>query len=161
MGVTPDSFESNSDNYSAALVNSYNMQRSIVGSAPVRLNSILNDIRFIAQADLFDSEIDTAKELLKSGFLRASGAVAGVVLDKHLKELCIKYEIRFKKRKPMIGDYNDALLKAERIENTTFRRIQHFADLRALCVHDKDREPTKEEIDELIRGVDAIVKTVF
>ena len=33
--------------------------------------------------------------------------------------------------------------------------------MRNLAGHDRERQPTDTEIDELIRGVDKIVKTVF
>ena len=42
------------------------------------------DIRQLVQADLFDSELDAADELGKKKFTRAAGALAGVVLERHL-----------------------------------------------------------------------------
>lgn len=39
--------------------------------------------------------------------------------------------------------------------------IQHLGDIRNLCDHNKDREPTKEEVEELINGIDQIIKTNF
>lgn len=55
-------------------------QQAILNAVSSRFESSLFDIRQLVQADLFDSELAAAQELLKIGFIRASGAVAGVVL---------------------------------------------------------------------------------
>ena len=49
-------------------------QISILQAAKTRFTSRLYDIRQIVQADLFDSELDAARELVKKGFLRGGGA---------------------------------------------------------------------------------------
>lgn len=61
----------------------------------------------------------------------------------------------------MISDLNDTLKNAGVIEVATWRFIQHLADLRNLCDHKKDRDPTAQEITELIDGVAKISKTVY
>lgn len=139
----------------------FQTQLYVLESAKARFKSSLFDIKKLLQADLFDSEIDVAKELLKNGFIRAAGAIAGVVLEKHLNQVCEDHSISLKKKKPTINDYNDTLKNASIIEIPTWRSIQHLADLRNLCDHDKKREPKKEEIDDLITGVNKIVKTIF
>ena len=63
-------------------------QYAILDAARKRLDSSLYDIRYMVQADLFDSELDAAKQLLKFGHFRAAGAVSGVVLEKHLQGIC-------------------------------------------------------------------------
>jgi hypothetical protein len=136
-------------------------QLEIVKSAEARFNSSLFDIHQLIQADLFDHELDTARELLKKGFLRAAGAVAGVVLESHLGEVCRNHKVKVTKKNPSLGDLYDLLKKEEVIEVTTWRFIQHLADLRNLCDHNKDQEPTTEDVSELIKGVDKIAKTVF
>jgi hypothetical protein len=42
-----------------------------------------------------------------------------------------------------------------------WRFIQHLADITNLCDHNKEREPTEEEVQELIEGVSKVVKTTF
>jgi len=59
----------------------------MVKSIRKRFDSTLFDIRQLAQADMFDSELESAAELAKKRFHRAAGAVAGVVLEKHLKQV--------------------------------------------------------------------------
>lgn len=118
------------------------------------------DIETVLQADIFDSEIESAKHLLKMGFLRASGAVSGVVLEKHFSNVCTNRNISISKKNPTIADYNDAL-KDKAYDTLEWRRVQRLGDIRNLCDHNKDREPTKEEVEELILGTDRVIKTVF
>ncbi len=84
-------------------------QNSILQSAKRRFESTLFDLKEVLQADLFDSELEAAKELLKKGFMRGSGAIAGVVLEKHLRHICENHEVKSKKINPSISDYNQLL----------------------------------------------------
>lgn len=118
------------------------------------------DIQTTLQADIFDSELDSAKHLLKVGFLRPAGAICGVVIEKHLSKVCENRGISLKKKHPAIIDYNDAL-KDVAYDVVEWRRIQRLADIRNLCDHNKDREPTKDEVEELISGTEKLIKTVF
>jgi hypothetical protein len=136
-------------------------QVAILETVLARFDSSLLDIRSIVQADLFDSEIDAARELLKSGFLRASGVIAGVVLERHLSEVCANHKVSIHKKNPTIADFNDGMKNADVIDVPTWRSIQHLGDLRNLCGHNKEREPRKEEVAELIDGVDKLTKSLF
>ena len=144
-----------------AAIPKFRQQLNIVKSIKKRFESSLFDIQQIVRADLFDSEIDEARELLKNGFLRAAGAIAGVVLEKHLEQVCFNHNIKIRKRNPHISDYNDMLKKEDILDVPTWRFIQRLGDIRNLCVHKKDREPTKEEVDELLKGVEKVTKTLF
>lgn len=136
-------------------------QINILKSTEKRFESKLFDILHILQADMFDNELSQARELLKSQYIRASGAIVGVVLEQHLKQVCKDNSITIKKKNPSINDYNEKLKEHSVIEIPNWRFIQHLADLRNLCDHSKDKEPIKEEIEGLIDGVDKICKTVF
>jgi len=57
--------------------------------------------------------------------------------------------------------YNDALKNSNVIDTPTWRFVQRLGDLRNLCDHNRDREPTKKEVNELIEGIGKITKTVF
>ena len=119
------------------------------------------DIKQLVQADLFDSELEAAEELNKNGFIRGAGAVAGVVIEKHLEEVCNNHEVKTKKKNPTINDLNQNLKDSDIIDTKTWRFIQRLADLRNLCDHNKKKAPTKEDVDELISGVSKISKTIF
>jgi hypothetical protein len=139
----------------------FQQQLYMVKAMAARFESSLFDIRQIVQADLFDSELDAARELLKRGFVRAAGAVAGVVLERHLKQVVSNHNIVTRKATPTIGDLNDLLKRSDVIDVPEWRRIQRLADLRNLCDHEKHREPTKEEAGDLIDGTDKVLKTLF
>lgn len=139
----------------------FNTQLSILRAVHTRFDSSLYDIRQLVQADLFDSELDVSRELLKSGFLRAAGAVAGVVIEKHLAQVAINHAVTTRKTHPTISDFND-LLKGEGVLDVPgWRNIQRLGDLRNLCDHNKHREPTHDEVEELINGTDKLTKTLF
>ena len=114
----------------------------------------------IVQADLFDNELDAAQELNRKGFVRGAGAIAGVVLEKHLGHVFSKHGLKTRKKVPSINDYNQLLKDNSVIDTATWRFIQHLGDLRNLCNHIKDREPTIEEVNDLIEGVSKITKTL-
>ena len=122
-----------------------------------KFDSRIYDIQTTLQADIFDSEIESAKHLLKRGFLRAAGAICGVLIEKHLAFVCKNRSIVIKKKNPAIADYNDAL-KDNIYDNIEWREIQKLGDIRNLCDHSKDREPTKDEVEELIAGTDKLLK---
>lgn len=139
----------------------FQQQMKILKSAERKFESSLFEIKQLLQADLFDSEIDTARELLKNGYIRAAGAIAGVVLEKHLQQVSISHNLKIKAKNPSISDYNDTLKEAQVLDVPTWRFVQHLADLRNLCDHKKQREPKPQEIEDLISGVDKVSKTVF
>jgi hypothetical protein len=135
-------------------------QIGILLSIVVRLDSVLADITGVLQADLFDSELEAAEELLKNGYLRPAGVVAGVTLEGHLATVCDNHGIKITKKNPTIGDYNDAL-KDVVLDVPQWRFIQRLGDLRNKCAHKQPDEPTKEDAKDLIEGVKKIIKTVF
>ena len=136
-------------------------QLNILKSVKRRFESSLFDIEQVVQADLLDSELDAAKELNKKGFSRGAGAIVGVVLEKHLSQVCKNHNITVRKKHPAINDYNELLKQAEIIQIKDWRFIQRLADLRNLCDHNKDAEPTREEVEELINGAAKISKTIY
>lgn len=144
-----------------AAYSQFDQQLNILKSIERRFESSLYDIRQLVQADLFDKELGAAKELNKNNFFRGAGAIAGVVLEKHLAQVLINHNIKISKKTPSISDLNDSLKSSEVYDTPVWRKIQHLGDIRNLCDHNKEREPKKEEVDELILGVDAIIKTVY
>lgn len=138
----------------------FRQQLAILKAVQARFESSLFDIRQLVQADLFDSELDTAEELAKNRFVRAAGAVAGVVLEKHLSQVCDNHALRITKKSPTISTLNDALKEGAVIEVASWRFIQHLGDIRNLCDHAK-AEPTKEQVEDLISGVKKVTKTLF
>lgn len=139
----------------------FHTQLEILESVQSRFESSLHDIAQLVRADLFDSELDSARELAKNGFLRGAGAIGGVVLEKHLGQVCQNHKVASRKQHPTISDFNDLLKNASVIDVPVWRQIQRLGDIRNLCDHNKHREPTKDEVTELIDGVEKTCKTLF
>lgn len=113
----------------------------------------VENIETIIQAHLFDGQLGIASEMSRKGHLRAAGAIIGVVFEAHLKHFTANKSVNIGKKTPTISDFNDALKAAEVIDTPVWRHIQRLGDIRNLCVHSKERDPTKDEIDDLLIGV--------
>lgn len=135
-------------------------QRAILAAAQRKFESSLFDIKEIVQSDIYDSELASARDLAKKGFARGGGTVAGVVLENHLSHVCSVHNLKTGKKSPTLADYNDLLKNNDIIDTSKWRFIQHLGDLRNLCSHKKDREPTIDDVLELVEGVEKTIKTV-
>jgi len=136
-------------------------QINILASARDRLDSILADIEGSLEATLLDDELESANELLKAKHVRSAGVVAGIALERHLKTVAGNHEVGVGRKKPQIGNLNDALKEAKVFDNPRWREVQRLGDIRNLCAHDGEREPKTEEVRELIESTERIIKTVF
>ena len=145
----------------SAAIPQFEQQLSILESARKRFSSSLFDLKQLVQADLLDSELDAARVLEKHKFFRAAGAIMGVVIEKHLLQVAQNHNLSITKKSPTISDLNDLLKNNEVIEVPQWRAIQYLGDLRNLCDHNKSKEPTKSEIDDLITGAEKLTKTLF
>jgi hypothetical protein len=138
----------------------FRQQVAILKAAKARFESSLFEMRQLVQADLFDSEIEAARELLKNKFLRAAGVVAGVVLEKHLRQVCKDHALKIAKKNPGVGDLNEFLKANGVVDIPQWRHISLLADIRNLCCHNKEKEPTAEQVGDLIDGAEKVLKTV-
>ena len=145
----------------SAAIPQFLQQLAIVRSVAARFESSLFEIRQLLQADMFDSEVGAAQELAKSGFGRAAGALAGVVLERHLSQICDGHSVNVAKKNPTISVLNDALKQASVIDVPQWRFIQHLGDIRNLCDHSSNSEPTVDQVNDLMLGVSKVTKTVF
>jgi len=136
-------------------------QVAIVKSSRERFESSLFDIRQLVQADVFGSELEAAEELLKKKFTRAAGAVAGVVLERHLKQVCQNRGLKLAKRAPGLSDLNEALKSSNTIDQVQWRFVQHLADIRNLCDHSNPQEPKSDHVGDLISGTRKVMGTIL
>ncbi len=135
-------------------------QTDIIRSLSSRIESVLADLKGHLFAEIQDEELNEAQKLIAIN-LRAAGAVAGVVLERHLQRAANNHSIKITKKNPTISDLNDPLKNEGVYDTPLWRKIHLLADIRNICSHNKHREPTKEEIEELIEGTNSIIKTVF
>ena len=135
-------------------------QVSIVAAAIHLAPSVLRDIKAILRAELFDSDLDAARALLKAQHLRSAGVVCGVILEAHLKGCCAVHLIKITKKSPGISDLNDLLKEAGVYDVPMWRLVQRLADIRNLCGHKKERDPKPDEVEDLISGTNKVIKEV-
>jgi len=135
-------------------------QVQIIAALSSRIDSVLQDVTGHLFAELQDSELQAASKLQKVS-LRAAGSLAGVVLERHLQRVANNHSSAPKKKNPTIADLNDPLKQAGVYDVPTWRKIQLLGDIRNICSHQKSKGPTSEQVEELISGVNAIIKSVF
>jgi hypothetical protein len=135
-------------------------QITILGSLNERVDSVLANIEGELYAELQDSEIIVARQLMKVS-PRAAGALMGVVIEGHLQKIASAHGVKVAKKNPTIADLNDPLKAAGILDTPAWRKVSFLADLRNLCSHKKDAEPTKEQVEELIAGAEWVTKNVF
>ena len=144
----------------SAAIPEFRQQLHLVEAAKDALESKLMDLTAILQADLFDTEVESARALAKAGHLRAARMICGVVIEKHLRHVCNVHNITVRRRNPVISDFNEILKKKNVITVPQWRNLQRLSDNRNLCDHAKEREPTKNEVEDLISETDKVLKSI-
>ena len=109
----------------------------------------LSSIRMLIQAEVFDSELEQANELLSSGYSAAAAVIAGVVLETALRELCDKEGISHGNLNKM----NTDLAKAGIYNKLMQKRLTALADVRNSAAHGKSGEFTGQDVTDMIRDV--------
>lgn len=145
----------------SVLSSKFQQQLHIFSSLKTRAESAISDIYGIIQADLFDTELQAAEQMLSRKHARAAGALGGVTLERHLASVCRSRDIKFRKKSIGIADYNNALKDGGAIDLATWRYIQFLADVRNSCVHMRGEEPEHDQVKRMIDGVKEIIKQVF
>ena len=145
---------------SARLVTSlFRQQLAIVKAASQRFESSLYNLKQLVQADLFDSELEAAETLIERGFHRAAGVIAGVVMEKHLAQVCKNHALKFPQR-PTIKDFNKILKENNVIEDHESRFIEYLRPMRNYCSHHSAEKVVEKCAPDLVEGVKKLVKTL-
>ena len=145
--------------YNVIALKVYN-QLQILQSLETRIDSVFSDIQGSLLSELQDKELETTEELLKVN-VRAAGSLAGVILENHLQKVMQNHHITIKKKNPTISDMNGLLKSNEVYDLPTWKKVEYLGSIRNLCSHKKEREPKKEEVGDLISGVNKVIKEVF
>ncbi len=139
-------------------IDSFKHQASILNALPLYLEHRLSDMELTIASTLMGDELLEAEYLLKKGFIRAAGALAGVVLERHLKMRCDKNEPKLKYPKnAAISKLSDIMKDNNLLDIPEWRKIQYLGDIRNKCDHDKKVEPKKEEVADLISKVKEMI----
>ncbi|MFO1005276.1 MAG: hypothetical protein U0929_04900 [Planctomycetaceae bacterium] len=113
----------------------------------------LESTKSLIQAEVFDSELEQARELLNNGYCSAAAVIAGVVLETTLRELCDRNGISYGKLDKMNAD----LAKLGIFNKLVQKRITTLADIRNSAAHGNAGEFSKSDVDDMIRDVERFV----
>jgi len=142
-GEKPHGFESN--------LSLFKRLKSIFNAAKDDFEGgYLVSIKSLVQAELFDSELEQAKELLSSGYRLAAAVIAGIVLETALRDLCDRNNLAHSKLDKMNAD----LAKIGFYNKLQQKRITALADIRNSAAHGKPEEFTQEDIELMISDIE-------
>jgi len=110
----------------------------------------LTSVRNLVHAELAESELEQASELLKAGYFSAAAVVAGVVLETALRTLCDRHEISHGKLDRMNAD----LAKAGQYNKLLQKRITALADIRNSAAHGKTDEFQSADVESMINEIE-------
>lgn len=113
-------------------------------------NGYLTSLKNLIQADVFDSELEQAQELLSSGYKLAAAVIAGVVLETTLRDICYQNALTIGKLDKMNSD----LVKAGVYNKLQQKRITALADIRNSAAHGKPEEFTDSDVAMMIRDIE-------
>lgn len=132
--------------------------KSVVGSIAAYMRARLYDVELVVAQAYIRDELSEAGVLLKGGFVRAAGAVAGVLIERHLKLLCDRHQPSIKYAKTAtISTLNDVLRDNSVYDVAQWRKVQWMGDVRNNCDHVRVSEPRKQDVEDLIQEVKKFV----
>jgi hypothetical protein len=159
-GVMPNtSCYSDFDAKGETIKNIYN-QFTILNAIFERFDTVLYDVQSELLNELQELELKNAKSLLKIN-IRASGVIAGVILENHLAKVVENHDLKIPKKNSTLSDFNECLKNQNIYNTTTWKKILYLGDLRNICAHKKDKDPTVDQVEELLEGVNWAMKNIY
>ena len=113
----------------------------------------LNWLKLLVQAEVFDSELEQASELLSSGYVPAAAVTAGVVLEAGLREMCVDNALPIGKLDKMNAD----LAKADVYNKLVQKQITALADIRNSAAHGHYDRFSETDVANMINEVQRIL----
>jgi hypothetical protein len=110
-------------------------------------------IRNLIQAEVFDTELEQAKELLAAGYHQAAAIIAGVVLETSLRQHCDQEQIEPGKLDRMNAD----LAKAGKYNSIMQKRITSLAAIRNAAAHGDLQAFSRSDVAAMINEVERLV----
>ena len=130
----------------------------LIGSIPSYMEGRLYDLELGLAQEFTRDQLLEAEVLLKARHVRAAGAIAGVLLERHLKLLCDRSQPPIKyASKAMISNLNELLWKARVYEQKEWRLVQWMGDVRNECDHANATEPEPKAVQKLIHDIKEFV----
>ncbi|MDD9158406.1 hypothetical protein PVK64_19765 [Aliivibrio sp. S4TY2] len=113
----------------------------------------LNSLKQLVQAEVFESELEQAEELLSSGYKLASAVIAGVVLETALRDICTDNEIPHGSLNVM----NAQLAKQGIYSKLQQKQVTAIADIRNSAAHGKPEQFSEQDVKNMIRDIEAFL----
>ena len=110
--------------------------------------------RGLIQAEVFDSFLEQASELLNSGYKDPACVVAGVAIETALKELCTRNGIITNSK---LDKMNTDLCKAGVYNMGMQKQITVWAERRNKAAHGEWKNYNAEDVADMIRGANRLV----
>jgi hypothetical protein len=142
--------ESQHSMYSSNLDDLRRMRAVLLAAQEDYDGGYLVKVQTMVQAQLFDSELDQASELLRNGFGTAAAVIAGAVLETSLRELCTRNSLQPEGMNGM----NVALAKKSVYNATVAKRVTWLAGVRNSAAHGKPTEFTDADVKSMIDEVE-------
>lgn len=117
----------------------------------------VSSLRSLIQAEVFDDELEQAKELLVSGYKTAAAVIAGTVLESTLRSICIERAIPIGKMDKMNAD----LTKLGTHNSLIQKKITALAAIRNSAAHGNSSEFTAADVESMIEDVRRYIEQQF
>lgn len=128
--------------------------RSVFGAAKEDFEGgYLASVRNLVQAEVFDTELEQAKELLSAGYYPAAAVIAGVVLETTLRQLVWAHGIPPGKLDKMNAD----LAKAGQYNSLVQKRVTSLAAIRNSAAHGDNKAFTEVDVESMVEEVGRLV----
>jgi hypothetical protein len=157
-GVDSQHFKNFEENESGSYLTSYDillqLRAVFLAAKEDYEGGYLFSVKTLVQAEVFDSELEQASELLKSGYGSAAAVIAGVVLETALRDLCVQQGLTIGKLDKMNAD----LAKAGVYSALTQKRITALADIRNSAAHGHPEKFKNDDVVSMISDVERILR---
>ncbi len=147
--------ESESSTFSTSLDNLRRMMAVFAAAREDFEGGYLTSSYDLVRADVFESELEQASELLKSEYALAAAVIAGVVLETTIRELCTRNQIPHGKLDRMNAD----LAKAGVYNSIMQKRITHLAAVRNSAAHGNETEFKTYDVKAMIDEIEQFLAT--
>ncbi|MGY4398211.1 hypothetical protein ACVWZA_003415 [Sphingomonas sp. UYAg733] len=113
----------------------------------------LNSVRTLIQSEVFDNELEQARELLNGGYFPAAAVIAGVVLENTLRQLCDNHQID----RGNLNKMNADLAKVAQYNKLKAKQVTAWADIRNNAAHGHYDQFSRGDVADMIEKIEAFV----
>jgi hypothetical protein len=136
--------------FATALDRLYKMQAVFEAAKEDYQGGYLTSVRTLIQAEIFESELEQSRELLKNGYALPAAVVAGVVLETCLRDLCAKHNLVPGKVEKMNAD----LVKAGEYNVIVQKQVTHLASIRNSAAHGDSAAFRPDDVAAMINDIE-------